>query len=83
METMRSLSRTRAHAVITRLLEEDLEQELAGGSRFPDRTAFLSIELATAERIREKHGRGFTVIVVDEHGNEQWLPVPDRSTTAA
>lgn len=83
METMRPPTRTRAHAAITRLMEEDLEQELAGGSRFPDRTAFLSIELATAERIREKHGRGFTVIVVDEHGNERWLPVPESSATAA
>lgn len=74
MATMNTIRRSRAHAVILRLLEEDLDQELAGKSRFPDRVSFLSIELADPARIRESHARGFTVIVVDEHGNEEWLP---------
>lgn len=79
MGSVRTKPRTRAQRAIERIMEEDLERVLAGDtSHYPDGTGFVPIHLATPDAIAGLHAEGRTVVVVDEHGNERFLPAPTR-----
>ena len=58
-------------------MDAEIDKILAGGeSRFPDFTAFVPADLATAERIAEHHADGKAVVIVAADGSETFLPVP-------
>lgn len=46
---------------------------------FPNGSCVIPSDLVTDEEIHESHGRGKTVVIVDEHENVTVLPAPDPS----
>jgi hypothetical protein len=53
----------------------DIDTVVAGGrSRFPDGTTFVASDVVTDTMIRERHAEGHAVVIVDERGNERFLP---------
>jgi hypothetical protein len=58
-------------------MDAEIDVHVAGGEpRFPDGTTFVGADIATDELIRRNHAEGSAVVIVDEHGNERFLPVP-------
>ncbi len=69
--------RSAAAIAASRVMDREIDVIIAGGeSRYPDFTTFVGADLATDELIRERHAEGRAVVIVDEHGNERFLPVP-------
>ena len=61
----------------SRVMDAEIDVHIAGGgSRFPYGTTFVGADIATDELVRERHAEGRAVVIVDEHGNERFLPVP-------
>lgn len=77
MATVGTSTRSAAALAASRVMDAEIEAVIAGGeSRFPDRTTFIGSDLVTDHRIRECHAEGSAVVIVDEHGNERFVPVP-------
>jgi hypothetical protein len=77
MAAVSRYERTPADLAASRVMDAELDRVIAGeDSRFGTRVAYMSTDLATAARIRERHDEGYTVVVVDEHENVRVLPVP-------
>ena len=70
-------TRTPAQLATSRVMDAEFEATVEGREpRFPNWTAFVASDLATPQCIRRHHAEGHPVVVVDEHGNERFLPVP-------
>ena len=77
MAAVGSTTRSAASLATSRVVDAEIDAVCAGGeSRFPYMTAFIPSDLVTDKRIREHHAEGSAVVIVDEHGNERFLPVP-------
>lgn len=77
MATTSTSKRSAAGIAASRVMDAEIDVILAGGeSRFPDKMAFIGADIVTDERIREHHAEGAAVLIVDEHGDERFLPVP-------
>jgi hypothetical protein len=69
--------RSAAALATSRALDAEFEATRAGREpRYPNRTAFVASDLVTDAMIRDMHADGRPVVVVDEHGNERFLPLP-------
>jgi hypothetical protein len=77
MATTGTSKRSAAGLAASHVMDREIDAIVAGGeSRFPDETTFVGADIVTDEMIRECHAEGSAVVVVDEHGNERFLPVP-------
>lgn len=77
MAAVGSTTRSPAALAASRVMDTEIDVVIAGGeSRFPDGTAFVASDLVTDEMIGRHHAEGSAVVIVDEHGNERFLPVP-------
>ena len=77
MATIGRSTRSKAQLAASRLLDAEIDATVEGREpRFPNWTAFVPSDLATPESIRRHHAEGHPVVIVDEHGNERFLPVP-------
>jgi hypothetical protein len=77
MATVGTTRRSAAAIAASRVMDAEIERHIAGGeSRFPDETTFVGADIASDEMVRECHAEGSAVVIVDEHGNERFLPVP-------
>jgi hypothetical protein len=77
MATLRADTRSAAARAASRALDAEIDATIAGHEpRYPNGTTFVGSDLVTDEMLREHHGEGLAVVVVDEHGNERFLPAP-------
>jgi hypothetical protein len=77
MASIGTSKRSAAAIAASRVMDAEIDAIVAGGeSRFPDETMFVGADIVTDEMIRECHAEGSAVVIVDEHGNERFLPVP-------
>ena len=77
MATVGTTKRSAAALAAARVMDIEIDVHIAGGeSRFPDETTFIGADIATDAMVRECHAEGSAVVIVDEHGNERFLPVP-------
>lgn len=77
MATTSASKRSAAGIAASRVMDAEIDVILAGGeSRFPDKMAFVGADIVTDAMIQEHHAEGAAVLIVDEHGNERFLPVP-------
>ncbi|HYV16757.1 MAG TPA: hypothetical protein VE972_12135 [Conexibacter sp.] len=58
-------------------MDEEFEATVDGREpRFPNRTTIVAADVVTDDMIRHCHTEGRAVVIVDEHGDVQFLPVP-------
>lgn len=77
MATMRKTTRSPAAEAASRAMDAELDRELAGGEpRYPNGTVFVGADIATPALIRGDQAEGKPIVIVDEHGNERFLPAP-------
>lgn len=75
MASVRRTPRSAASLAIAAAAEADLERVLAGGnSRYPNGVLFIPSDIATSEQVARGRDEHPLVVIVDEEGNEQWLP---------
>jgi hypothetical protein len=77
MAHVRNRSHSPAGLATHRVMMADIDATVAGGeSRFPDGITFVASDVVTDAMIRDHHAEGCAVVVVDEQGNERFLPAP-------
>ena len=77
MAAIGSSTRSAASLATSRVVDAEIDAVCAGGeARFPYMTTFIPADLVADWRINEAHAEGSAVVIVDEHGNERFLPVP-------
>jgi hypothetical protein len=77
METVKRSTRSAAAQAASRALDAEIDATLEGREpRYPNGTVFVGADIATPELIRRDQSEGKPMVIVDEHGNEQFLPAP-------
>jgi hypothetical protein len=79
MASVRHTPLSGAAAAILAAHDAELERMLAGEEpRYPNGAHFIPADIATQDGVADARSRSVTVIIIDEHGNEQWLPGSGR-----
>jgi hypothetical protein len=77
MATVKSRAQSAAGRATSAAMMADIDHVVAGGeSRFPYGTVFVASDVLTPRTIERAHSDGKALLVVDEHGNERFLPAP-------
>jgi len=76
MEKVRKSTRSAAAQAASRAFDAEFEATLTGSERYPNGTVFTGADIATPEVIQRNQAEGKPMVIVDEHGNERFLPAP-------
>lgn len=79
MASVRPTQQSAASLAVDAAIDADLERVLAGREPlYPNGVLFVAADLVTSAGLDRQLAEHPLVVVIDEHGNEQWLPGTGR-----